>query len=196
MIDSKVKKLSASAPRPVANYKEDITAAEIKISLSQAGHKRKKKHIYKDSLARGQQLGERGEWITYLTTGKSLPIRNSRICHWNIYVYIKIQMSPRQWIPVLLAAVDRCKIRFSRWQVEVSGACACTTSGRRGHREQARRSLYTGDLNKSAIHHSLRYRWENVNCVRCACFSVGTERWRRTAGCCRNWSLTRKSVHN
>lgn len=46
MIDSKVKKLSASAPRPVANYKEDITAAEIKISLSQTGHKREKKNIF------------------------------------------------------------------------------------------------------------------------------------------------------
>lgn len=51
-----------------------------------------------------------------------------------------------QLLHVLLVAVDRCTIRFSGWQVEVSGACACKIRGRRGHREQAACSLYTGDF--------------------------------------------------
>lgn len=55
-------------------------------------------------------------------------------------------MSLRQLIHVLLVAVERCKIRFSGWQVEVSSACACTIRSRRGQREQASCSLYTGDF--------------------------------------------------
>lgn len=34
-----------------------------------------------------------------------------------------------------IGAVDRYRIRFSGWQVEISGGCACTTRGKRGQKE-------------------------------------------------------------
>lgn len=56
---------------------------------------------------------------------------------------------------MLLVAVDRCKIRFSGWQVEVNGACACTTRGRRGQREHVHFTLVSLNTGQSIIHSAM-----------------------------------------